>query len=64
MSKLTEKQKKDYIAGGYNNCPHCKSTEINSSYSKKDDDWVECNVECDACGEEWTDVYLLADVQI
>lgn len=63
MAELTKQQKKSYVNGGYNCCPHCHSTDIDSTYESKDDNWVECNVVCNNCDEEWSDVYTLSDIK-
>jgi transposase-like protein len=64
MSKeLTEKQKKEYVNGGYNNCPYCKSDNIHSYVFGKDDNWVECRVTCEQCETTWKDIYTLTDIQ-
>jgi len=62
MSELTDKQKKEYIEGGYNHCPFCSSDNIESSYVEKDDNWVKCEVCCPDCGKVWSDIYTLADI--
>ena len=62
--KLTKKQKQDYIKSGYNKCPNCSSKNISSCYANKDDNWVECVVECEDCFEVWMDIYTLTDMRV
>ena len=60
---LTKEKKESYIHGGYNCCPYCDSTEVESGRAEKDDNWAEAPVKCNDCGEEWTDVYTLVDIK-
>ena len=55
--KLTQDQKKQYMDGGANLCPFCKSADISGGQVEIDgrEAWQE--VSCNECQGEWRDVY-------
>jgi len=58
------KYKEQYIKEGGFRCVHCKSKNIFSFESACRGDYeVIQSVECHDCGEIWTDVYTLTDVE-
>jgi C4-type Zn-finger protein len=59
---LTEQQKTDYLNSS-SLCPYCKSSNINAERIEADGESAWGEVECEDCGERWTDVYTLTDVE-
>ena len=60
---MTPEQKEDYIAGGGQFCPYCKSISI----KKVNDEFdmaghAHYYMACEDCKEEWTDTFTLTDV--
>jgi len=64
MSKLTEKQKKEYINSGYSKCPNCKSEDIEGGHVEVNGAscWQPCF--CHECNLEWNDIYTLSNIEV
>jgi len=60
---MTEEQKKEYLQGGGNHCPYCKSDNLSTGEKNFDDRYATVNVVCDDCAKEWTDIYTMTDVE-
>jgi hypothetical protein len=61
---MTKEQKKEYMDGGGNACPFCKSLNIEGStdrefYGETQDHMIECL----DCEKQWRDIYKLVDVE-
>jgi transcription elongation factor Elf1 len=54
------KQKADYLQSPYH-CPYCNSKDIEAQ--PFDAEMSRQPVVCLACGEQWTDIYTLTDVE-
>ena len=63
MSKLTAKQKKDYIKGGQNGCPYCGSDDIEGGFVEIDSGGAWQEVYCHICHKEWSDIYKMVDIE-
>ena len=50
MSKLTDQQKKDYLANP-NTCPYCNNEDLDTSPIQTDDNYAWQPVSCDNCGK-------------
>ena len=59
---FTKRQVREYIRGGGNQCPHCKSEEIEAGQSDFEAGVCWQVVRCPACGESWHDVYHLVAI--
>jgi len=57
---MSQMSNEEYIKTGGNNCPFCKSDEIESeSQVQVDSTSAWQDVECKSCGRHWQDVYNL-----
>ena len=63
MSKLTEKQKAEYLKAGGVCCPYCGSGDICGSHVEIEYACCFQNIRCSTCGKEWTDIYKLVNVE-
>jgi hypothetical protein len=61
---FTEKQKQAYLDNGGNKCPKCKCEGgMNCGVIETDGTQAWRNITCEDCGEEFTDIYKLVDVE-
>lgn len=61
---LSLSQKKRWLKNGWAHCPYCGSEDISSrcpDFSSSGPD-VCATTECDACRQEWLEVYRLVDI--
>jgi hypothetical protein len=63
--KLTEKQKTDYVEGGYNACPKCLSEDISGGNIEADANYCWRPVECKnpECEHEWTENFTMTSIE-
>ena len=61
---LTQEQILKYVKSEGNKCPYCGSDENESCSlgSETNGNWHQRPVRCNECGEEWNDLYLLAEI--
>jgi transcription elongation factor Elf1 len=62
MAKLTARQRQRYLDSRGSRCPFCESDNITAASNEADADYITQEVACDDCGEEWMDLFTLADV--
>jgi hypothetical protein len=64
LGMITEKQRKDYVAGEYNGCPICGDYGIEGGPVEIDCNsaWQQCS--CGKCEATWNDIYTLSDVEL
>lgn len=60
--KLTQKQKDAYLKNPAR-CPHCHSTDIEGGAVEVDAGGAWQDIDCNACGESWQNIYKLVDVE-
>lgn len=60
---MTAEQKRAYIEGNGARCPYCKSMSITAGQSNIDGATLWIPVECERCGHDWCDIYILTDVE-
>lgn len=63
MALLTQEQKRVYMESGGGVCPFCGSDEISGDSVDIEAQQAWQNVDCQACGQSWRDVYKLAFVE-
>lgn len=66
MSEITKGQKKAYLKGAErlgSQCPFCDSFDVSREVAELGEMWIRVDVECEKCGENWTDIYKLVDVE-
>jgi|ERR1039458_7146311 hypothetical protein len=63
MEKLTNEQKKQYLANEGVVCPFCQSDDVVSGSVETDSGYATQDITCNVCDEEWTDVYTLTGVE-
>jgi len=44
-------------------CPFCKSNDLEATSMDVDSNRAWQPVKCNGCGEEWTDIYKLVDIE-
>jgi hypothetical protein len=62
MPRLSEEQRKAYVAKGGVRCPYCGAEDISGGAYNGDAGYVTQEVSCVDCAEEWQEVYTLSDV--
>jgi C4-type Zn-finger protein len=62
MPKLTDEQKRDYIANKGITCPFCVSYMIVGNAVDFTDSGLMQEISCDECSARWTDIYTLTAV--
>lgn len=63
---LTKAQKKVYLRRHGNMCPypHCYSEDLKIlGRPASDDNHITQDVQCLSCGNMWTDIYTLSDIE-
>ena len=61
---MNEKQKKEYLEGGAQTCPFCKSEDISATSTLETDCLTAWDlIECGTCGKKWHDVFNLVDIE-
>jgi len=56
---MTVKTSEEYVATGGVICPFCESSNIRGASLESSHGHVYQDCECDDCGKEWTDEYVL-----
>ena len=60
---MTPEQKQYYLEHYGVRCPFCHDEEISGGQWESDAGTCWQNVHCHQCGQEWTDIYNLVDVE-
>jgi len=55
--------KNEYLKRDGNNCPHCKSDDMDTHKFQTDGLSACRTITCSECGEEWSDIYRLVDIE-
>lgn len=63
MNDVTKETVQKYIASGGAFCPFCESGDISADTVRSECEAAWQDVECNDCGEEWKDVFYLAQVE-
>lgn len=62
MSRINKQVEAEYVAKKGFFCPHCKSNNISANKPELMDNGVEASVDCNDCGQTWTEIYRLAGI--
>ena len=60
---LSKKDKEKYIKEDYNECPYCKSDDIEAGVFEADSNYAWREITCLDCKKVWKDIYELVDVE-
>jgi len=59
---LSDKQQSDYVKNPHS-CPHCGSTNLETTGRDSDFNQVWLNIACVTCEKTWKDIYTLTSIE-